>query len=236
MGANEWREADQWPPAEASTQSWFLDSGGNANSDRGDGALATTPAPADSIPDRFFYDPLRPVPSEGGPTLQANIGLPGPRDQSRIEARDDVLCYTSEPLDGALTVVAGPVKVVLWTVTDAPDTDFTAKLVDVHPDGRPVSLCDGILRARFRQSFTEPRPVPAGEPIRYEIDLASTAVVFAPGHCIRLEVSSSNFPRFDANPNTGESIAAETEIWPALQYVLHDEEHPSAIELSVLPD
>ena len=234
MGANEWRQADQWPPAEASTQNWFLDSGGNANSARGDGALATTPAPADSIPDRFFYDPLRPVPSEGGPTLQANIGLPGPRDQSRIEARDDVLCYTSEPLAEPL-VVAGPVKVVVWAVTDAPDTDFTAKLVDVHPDGRPVSLCDGILRARFRQSFTEPRPVPAGEPIRYEIDLASTAVVFAPGHCIRLEVSSSNFPRFDANPNTGESIAAETEIWPALQYVLHDEEHPSAIELSVLP-
>ncbi len=235
MGANEWRQAGQWPPAEAETQSWYLHSGGNANSARGDGALATTPPPGDQVPDRYFYDPLRPVPSEGGPTLHSAISLPGPRDQSRIEARDDVLCYTSEPLDQPC-VVAGPVKVVLWTVTDAPDTDFTAKLVDVQPDGTPVSVCDGIIRARFRDSLSEPAPVPEGEPVRYEIDLASTAIVFAPGHRIRLEVSSSNFPRFDPNPNTGGPLATETEVWPALQYVLHDEAHPSALELCVLPE
>ncbi len=233
MGKNEWCESEHWPPAEAQATSLFLQSPGNANSNRGDGVLSSSPASGDQIPDRYFYDPLRPVPSEGGPILQANIGLPGPRDQSRIEARDDVLCYTTEPLIEPLAVV-GPVKVVLWAVTDAPDTDFTAKLVDVFPDGRPVSVCDGIIRARFRDSFSEPSEVPAGEPIRYEIDLASTAIVFASGHCIRLEVSSSNFPRFDANPNTGEQIATETEIWPALQYILHDERHPSVIELSVL--
>ena len=235
MGANEWRKSGQWPPPEAQTQSWYLHSGGNANSARGDGAVVTTPPPGDQVPDRYFYDPLRPVPSEGGPTLHSGIGLPGPRDQSPIEARDDVLCYTSEPLEEPL-VVAGPVKVVLWTVTDAPDTDFTAKLVDVQPDGRPVSVCDGIIRARFRDSFSEPSPVPEGEPARYEIDLASTAIVFPPGHRIRLEVSSSNFPRFDANPNTGGPLATETEIWPALQYVLHDDAHPSALELCVLPE
>ena len=235
MGANEWREADEWPPSGAETVSWYLHSDGSANSARGDGALATTPPPGDQVPDRYFYDPLRPVPSEGGPTLHSAIGLPGPRDQSRIEARDDVLCYTSEPLDGP-HVVAGPVKVVLWTVTDAPDTDFTAKLVDVLPDGTPVSVCDGIVRARFRDSLSEPQSVPEGEPARYEIDLASTAIVFAAGHRIRIEVSSSNFPRFDANPNTGGPLATETEVWPALQYVLHDQAHPSALELCVLPE
>ncbi|MCY3602410.1 MAG: CocE/NonD family hydrolase [Chloroflexi bacterium] len=235
MGANEWRQSGQWPPAEAETVSWHLHSGGNANSARGDGSLSTTVPAGDEVPDRYFYDPLRPVPSEGGPTLHSAIGLPGPRDQSRIEARDDVLCYTSEPLDRPV-VVAGPVKVVLWTVTDAPDTDFTAKLVDVQPNGTPISVCDGIIRARFRDSLSEPTPVPEGEPACYEIDLASTAIAFEPGHCIRLEVSSSNFPRFDANPNTGGPLATETEIWPALQYVLHDEDHPSALELCVLPD
>lgn len=235
MGANEWREADEWPPSGAETVSWYLHSDGSANSARGDGALATTPPPGDQVPDRYFYDPLRPVLSEGGPTLHSAIGLPGPRDQSRIEARDDVLCYTSEPLD-VPHVVAGPVKVVLWTVTDAPDTDFTAKLVDVLPDGTPVSVCDGIVRARFRDSLSEPQSVPEGEPARYEIDLASTAIVFAAGHRIRLEVSSSNFPRFDANPNTGGPLATETEVWPALQYLLHDEAHPSALELCLLPE
>lgn len=235
MGANEWRTADQWPPAAAETVSWYLHSDGNANSARGDGSLSTTVPAADEVPDRYFYDPLRPVPSEGGPTLHSAIGLPGPRDQSRVEARDDVLCYTSDPLDRSV-VVAGPVKVVLWTVTDAPDTDFTAKLVDVQPVGAPVSVCDGIIRARFRDSLSEPTPVPEGEPVRYEIDLASTAIAFEPGHRIRLEVSSSNFPRFDANPNTGGPLATETEIWPALQYVLHDADHPSALELCVLPE
>ena len=235
MGANEWRTANQWPPAGAETVSWYLHSGGNANSTRGNGSLSITAPAGDQVPDRYFFDPLRPVPSEGGPTLHSAIGLPGPRDQSRVEARDDVLCYTSEPLDSPV-VVAGPVKVVLWTVTDAPDTDFTAKLVDVQPDGTPVSVCDGIIRARFRDSLSEPGPVPEGEPVRYEVDLASTAIAFGPGHRIRLEVSSSNFPRFDANPNTGGPLATETEIWPALQYVLHDEDHPSALELCVLPE
>ncbi len=235
MGANEWRTADAWPPAEATPQTLYLRSHGSANSLRGDGVLSLTPASGSEPADRYLYDPERPVPSEGGPTLQSQVGLPGPRDQCAIEARDDVLCYTSAPLETAV-VVAGPVTVSLWAVTDAPDTDFTAKLVDVQPDGRAISICDGIIRAKFRASLSEPTPVTPGEPTRYEIDLASTAQRFAPGHHIRLEVSSSNFPRFAPNPNTGGPLASEASTRPAVQHLLHDADHPSTLEIYVLPE
>lgn len=235
MGANAWRESEAWPPPEGRAQRFYLHSQGGANSARGDGGLSGV-APTGSQPaDRYLYDPARPVPSEGGPTLQGQVGLPGPRDQRAIEARDDVLCYTSEPLAAPLTV-AGPVRVALWAATDAPDTDWTAKLVDVHPDGRAVSLCDGIIRARFRESLNEPRPVRPGEAACYAIDLASTAYRFPAGHRVRLEISSSNFPRFDPNPNTGGVIATETAARPAVQHLLHDAERPSALELWVLPE
>ena len=141
----------------------------------------------------------------------------------------------TEPLSAPL-IVAGPVFVELHAVTDAPDTDWTAKLVDVHPDGKAVSLCDGILRARFRHSLAEAVPLKPGTPGRYRIDLASIAHRFAPGHRVRLEISSSNFPRFDPNPNTGGPTAAETLMRPALQQVLHDAEHPSFLEVYVLPE
>ncbi|MCZ6544490.1 MAG: CocE/NonD family hydrolase [Chloroflexi bacterium] len=234
MGANEWRTSESWPPPEATPQRWYLHSDGAANSARGDGALTIEAARGSETPDRYLYNPDRPVPTEGGATLQGGVGLPGPRDQRAVEARDDVLCYTSAALNVPLTL-AGPVEVSLWAVTDAPDTDFTAKLVDVHPDGRAVSLSDGILRARFRDSFSEPSAVVPGEPTCYRIDLASTAYRFAEGHRVRLEISSSNFPRFAANPNTGGPLATEAKVRPAFQEVLHDSGHPSALECFALP-
>ena len=235
MGANAWREAEAWPPPEASELRLHLRSGGAANSARGDGALAEQAPAAGEPADRYVYDPQRPVPTEGGCLLQAPIGQAGPRDQRAIEARDDVLCYTSEPLTEPLTV-AGPVSVELWAVTDAHDTDWTAKLVDVHPDGLALGLCDGIRRASFRDSLSEPAPVTPGEPTRYAIELSSVAYRFAPGHRVRLEVSSSNYPRFDANPNTGEASWKAVETRPALQQVLHDDAHASALRLWVTPE
>ena len=152
-----------------------------------------------------------------------------------IESRDDVLCYSTAALDAPLNV-AGPVSVTLWAVTDAVDTDFTAKLVDVYPDGRAVSLCDGIIRARYRESFSEPLAVTPGEPTRYTIELANTAHRFGAGHQLRIEVSSSNFPRFAPNPNTGGPLASEADARPAVQHILHDADHPSELTICMLPE
>ena len=235
MGANEWRDAEAWPPPEASERVLHLHSGGAANSARGDGVLDEARPSAGERPDRYLYDPERPVPTDGGATLQGSVTLPGPRDQRAIEARDDVLCYTTAPLEQPLTV-AGPVTVELWAASDAEDTDWTAKLVDVHPDGRAVSLCDSIIRARFRNSFSEPEPLRPGEPACYNIDLSSTAHRFGAGHRVRLEISSSNFPRFDAHPNLWGELWRMTESRPAVQQVLHEEAHPSTLRLWTLPE
>ena len=234
MGANEWRDADAWPPPEATELRLHLRSGGAANSVRGDGALTKAAPDAGERADRYVYDPERPVPTEGGCLLQLPVGQPGPRDQRVVEMRDDVLCYTSEPLSEPLDI-AGPVVAEVWAVTDAPDTDWTAKLVDVSPDGRALGLCDGIRRASFRDSLAAPSPVTPGEPVRYEIELSSVAYRFQAGHQLRVEVSSSNFPRFDANPNTGEPGWSAVETRPAVQQVLHDADHPSALAVWVLP-
>ena len=235
MGQNEWRDASAWPPPEAQQQSLYLRSGGEANSARGDGRLEGGAPEGDEPADRYLYDPERPVPTEGGSLLQQSVGQPGPREQSAIEARDDVLCYTTAPFEQPLTV-AGPVTVELWAVTDAPDTDWTAKLVAVDPDGRAISLCDGIRRASFRESLTDPSPVTPGQAYRYEIELGSTAYRFGVGQRLRLQVSSSNFPRFDANPNSGEPSWSAVETRPAVQQVLHDAGRPSALRLWLLDE
>ncbi len=226
LGANRWRDADDWPPPESEPRALYLHSNGKANSARGDGLLAGEPPASDERADRYLYDPERPAPT---------TDPAGPRDQRSVEARDDVLCYTTPPLDEPL-VVAGPVSLELWASTDAADTDWTGKLVDVHPDGRAVLLCDGIIRARYRDSLADPRPLQPGRPTRYSIDLGHTACRFEAGHRIRLEVSSSNFPKFDPNPNTGRPVATETGSRVAIQEVLHDREHPSALQLHVLPE
>ena len=234
MGDNVWRDEPDWPLARARTTAYYLHSGGNANTLHGDGQLSPEP-PSDEPPDVYLYNPANPVPTRGGqlccnPYFAAN----GAFDQQEIEARPDVLVYSTPPLPQD-TEVTGPVTVTLWAATSAPDTDFTAKLVDVCEDGCARNLTDGILRARYRDSMSQPSPVEPGRAYPYTIDLWATSNVFQAGHRIRLEVSSSNFPRFDRNPNTGGVIAADTELKPAVQTILHDATHPSCLFLPIVP-
>ncbi len=235
MGANEWRDEREWPLARTDWQRWYLHSGGSANTVAGDGTLSVEP-PADEATDRFVYDPDVPVPTNGGCNCCRPDLVPwGPYDQRDLEMRPDVLCYTSAPLEHDLEVT-GPVRVVLWAATDAADTDWTGKLVDVWPSGRAINLCDGIIRARFRNGFDEERLLePGGEAQRYEIDLMATGNTFLAGHRIRVEISSSNFPRFDRNPNTGVPIGSDAIVRRAHQAVLHDSARPSHIVLPVIP-
>lgn len=231
MGERRWRVADEWPLPQTQWQEWFLHSGGRANSLRGDGSLSPASPKAES-PDRYVYDPSDPVPTRGGGLCCNHVfSLGGAFDQREVEARDDVLVYTSEALTAPLEVT-GPVRLQLWAASSARDTDFTAKLVDVGPCGRAVNLTDGILRARFRSSMSEESWLEPGEATLFGIDLVATGNVFLPEHRIRLEVSSSNFPRFDRNPNTGDHSG---EMVTASQTVFHDGDHPSRLVLPVIP-
>ncbi|KAA6455720.1 CocE/NonD family hydrolase [Acidobacteria bacterium AB60] len=233
MGKNEWRFEDAWPLARAKDTRYFLASEGKANTASGDGALTTSAGSHAS--DTFVYDPANPVPTIGGPLCCDSQHLaPGPRDQKEAEARPDVLVYSTPPLDQDLEVT-GPITLDLFAKSSAPDTDFTGKLVDVYPDGRAINLTEGILRARFRESTTHATPIEPGRVYEYKIDLWATSNVFLKGHRIRLEVSSSNFPRFDRNLNTGKSAADSTAFVKATNTVLHDSEHPSALILPVIP-
>jgi putative CocE/NonD family hydrolase len=234
MGANTWRDEHEWPLARTEWQDWHFHSAGRANSLNGDGFLARD-TPGAEPPDSFVYNPRNPVPTLGGGLCcNAVFALGGAYDQRAIEAREDVLVYSTPPLAEPLEVT-GPIKVVLHAATSAPDTDFTAKLVDVCPCGCARNLTDGILRARYRASHTDGVLVTPGEVVEYEIDLWATSNVFLKEHCIRVEVSSSNFPRFDRNPNTGELPGRSTDLVSALQTILHDAEHPSRIVLPVIP-
>jgi uncharacterized protein len=235
MGRNEWRYEDDWPLARAKSTSYFLHSAGKANSAAGDGALSTAPSQTD-VADTYTYDPANPVPTVGGPLCCDGTHLaPGPRGQKEVEARPDVLVYSTEPLERDLEVT-GPVTLDLFAKTSAADTDFTAKLVDVDPDGIAQNLTEGIIRARFRESTTgAPQPITPGQVYEYKIDLWSTSNVFLRGHKIRLEVSSSNFPRFDRNLNTGKDASTDAAIIPATNTILHDAQHPSALILPVVP-
>jgi hypothetical protein len=230
LGENRWQELPDWPPANAHRVRYFLHGDGAANSLQGDGTLSTAP-PADEQPDRFTYDPADPVPTLGGQNLTIALGV---ADQRPAEERSDVLVYTSEVLDQPVEVT-GPISVELWAASSAVDTDFTAKLVDVRPDGYAQNLLDGIIRARYRDSATDPTPIAPGEPYRYTIDLWATSNVFLPGHRIRLEISSSNFPRFDRNLNTGERFGEGTEWLAADQTVFHQDGMASFMELPIIP-
>jgi len=231
MGRNQWRDEQQWPLERTKYTPYYFHSWGAANTSEGDGKLITVRPGKEPI-DKFVYDPNDPVPTAGGCNL---VGCPaGPRDQSEVEKRNDVLVYTSETLKTELEVT-GPVKVVLYAACTAKDTDFTAKLLDVHPDGRPFNLCDGIVRASCRDSNSEPSLIQPGKVYRYEIDLWVTSNAFLPGHKIRVEISSSNFPRFDRNLNTGEPFGTGTGFIRATQTIYHDKERPSHILLPVIP-
>jgi len=237
MGPDVWREEDDWPLPDTDWQPWYLHSGGRAGSDVEDGTLSTG-APGTEPTDVYVYDPRNPVPTVGGATFLPGLFVAanaGPRDQRSVEVRPDVLTYTSPVLERDLEVT-GPVTLVLYASSDALDTDFTGKLVDVHPDGRAMLLTDGILRARYRHGLSTPQPLVPGEVVRLEVDLVATSNVFRAGHRLRLEVSSSNFPRFDRNSNTGGLIARESErdFRPATNTVWHDAAHASHLLLPVI--
>jgi putative CocE/NonD family hydrolase len=230
MGINRWRDESEWPPVRAKETRWYLHSDGRANTLNGDGALAPEPS-GDEASDSFRYDPADPVPTLGGANL---MFIPsGPFDQRKIEERPDVLAYTSAPLAKPLEVT-GRIILKLHAASSAPDTDFTAKLVDVCSDGTAWNLTDGIVRARWRGSDTAVRLLEPGKVKEYTIDLRVTSNVFLEGHRIRLEVSSSNFPRFDRNPNTGKELAVDGGFMAADQRVYHSALHPSCLVLPVI--
>jgi uncharacterized protein len=232
MGANLWKSADAWPPEGFTERRWYLHSGGSANAAAGDGSLSlSTPQPEPA--DHFTYDPSNPTPTIGGATLLHSLYRAGPIDQTPIERRVDTLVYTSDALEQAVEVT-GPVTVTLTVASDAPDTDFVARLVDVYPDGRAIPLTDGITRMRYRNGVDAPAsPLVAGEVYEITIDLWATANTFMPGHRIRLDITSSNFPRWERNLNTGKSNATTTESRLAHQTVVHDAGHPSYISMLV---
>ena len=234
MGRNEWVLENEYPLARTNYRPMYFASGGKANTDKGDGRLTWDKPSAPSASDRFRYDPSDPVPSDGGNNCCGTPTPAGPRDQRTIEARQDVLIYTSDVLQEEIEVT-GPVKVVLHASSDAVDTDFVARLVDVHPDGTTYNMAEGMLRARYRESLSRPSPLQPNQVYRFEIDLVGTSVAFLKGHRLRVHVTSSHFPQFDRNPNTGAKFGATKEVRAAQQTVYHDAEHPSHILLPVIP-
>ena len=235
MGANEWQQATQFPPADAQTMRLYLRSGGDANGLYGDGRLAADEPPAGEAADSYTYDPANPVQTIGGGDC-CNGGLvnPGAFDQRQIEARDDVLVYSTEPLDRPIDVT-GFVQAVLRVSSDVPDTDFAVKLIDVAPDGTAYILGDTILRARYRDGFDDPQLMTAGEIYTLRPTPITTSNTFLPGHRIRIEVTSSNFPKFVRNLNTGGDNERETRMIVAHNKVHHSEDAASYIELPVIP-
>ena len=231
MGENKWRGENEWPLARTQYTPFYLQSNGDAAKINGGGTLDRKKPDAAGT-DSFLFDPTNPVPTSGGNNHRSAPA--GPFDQTEVEERDDVLVYTSAPLPQSIEVT-GPVKMVLYAASSAKDTDFTAKLVDVHPDGKAYNLCDGIIRTRWRDSRTQPQLITPGKVYRYEIDLWVTSNVFKPGHRIRVEISSSNFPRFDRNPNSGLPFASDEELHEASQTVFHGAEQASHLLLPVIP-
>jgi putative CocE/NonD family hydrolase len=220
MGANEWRTAEDWPPADAQLCSLYL--GPN-------GVLTTKPPLGSSSPDSYTYSPTDPTPTLGG-SIVSNVYKPGSVDISEIQKRIDVLNFTTSPLEHDLDVV-GPLRMVLYASSSAVDTDFSARISDVFPDGRAIQLQSGMLRARYRSRDREPELLASGRIYRLEIDLWATANRFRAGHRLRLDISSSDFPRFDRNSNRGGEPGDPV---PARQSIYHDSDHPSHLVVSVL--
>ena len=234
MGRNAWVYEREYPLARTDYRPLYFSSGGNANAAAGDGRLTWTKPAGASPTDRFRYDPNDPVPSVGGNNCCGTPTAAGPQDQRPIEGRRDVLIYTSDVLQEEIEVT-GPVKVVLYAASDAVDTDFVAKLVDVYPDGSSYNMAEGIVRARYRESLTKPGLLKPGEVYRFEIDLVGTSVAFLKGHRIRVHVTSSHFPQFDRNPNTGAAFGTSAAVKVAEQTIYHDATRASHVLLPVIP-
>ena len=235
MGVNRWRDEQEWPLARTRYTALYLASKGHANTGKGDGGLVWN-FEKKAKPDQFTYDPRDPAPTMGGAVCCDPKVFPwGPMDQRPVEKRKDVLVYTSDPLKQDLEVT-GPVRVLLYASTTAPDTDFTAKLIDVFPSGEARNLTDGLLRVRYRHGLDKAEPADPGEIYPLNIDAGVTSNVFLAGHRIRVEISSSNFPRFDRNPNTGRTLADETILKKAQQTIYHSRMYPSRVLLPVVPE
>lgn len=219
MGLNDWKTAENWPPQNANMTPLYF---------KNEKVSAEFTPPTTSSEAKFSYDPENPVPSNGGGTLHKALHADGPRDQQQIELREDVLCYSTEALKEAIEVT-GSIQVKLWAKSDAPNTDFTAKLVDVFPDGTAFNLADGIIRAAKQHGDNVQNNIN-----EYTIDLWATSNLFQKGHQIRVEISSSNFPRFDPNPNTGDNFINSTESQIANQTIYHSPEFPSHILLPIV--
>jgi putative CocE/NonD family hydrolase len=231
MGENRWHDAASWPLPGTEFTKYFLHSGGHANSSSGDGSLSTSLG-QNEAPDRYRYDPAHPVPMIMDPTF-AQLG--GPDDYRPVERREDVLVFTSEPF-AATSLVCGPVRIELSASSSAKDTDFTGKLLDVWPDGYAQRLSDGIVRARFRNGGDKANLIEPGRIYSYDIDLWNTCQQFKPGHRVRIEVSSSTFPKYDRNQNTGEALGKTNALLVADQAIYHDLSHPSFVLLPIVPN
>ncbi len=223
QGLNRWRDEQEWPLARAGAAPLYL---------RAQGGLGFV-APGDEQPDTYVYDPNDPTPTCGGSLLMPAIYRRGPVDQAPLLSRRDVLCYTSEALAQDLEIT-GEVRAVLYAASSARDTDWMIKLCDVHPDGRTYNICDGVLRARYRASMTEPALIEPEAVLRYEIDLWATSIVLRAGHRLRVLVTSSDFPRYDRNPNTGELGIEATRLHPATQKIFHDAQRASHVILPII--
>ena len=233
MGANVWQHEQDWPIPGTKFTPWYLSSGGAANTPAGNGVLSAT-LPTGSNSDQYSYDPNDPVPTLGGNNCCGTPTLAGPKDQRPLKDRKDILVYTSESLTAPLAI-AGPVKLKLFAATDGPDTDWVVKLIDVAPDGFAFNLCEGIIRARYRKSLAQPELLKPNEVYEYEIDLVGTANVFLPGHRLRVDITSSHFPQFDRNPNTGEAFGTSAKVRVAKQTIFHSGQRASQIVLPVVP-
>lgn len=234
MGLNKWQSSETWPPAGARPMTLYLTSGGKANSLYGDGALAAE-APAKDTPDSFTYDPMNPVTSYGGNVCCTGNAISGGAfDQRKMEARADILVYSTEPLKEGVEV-SGPIEVTLYLSSDVKDTDLTAKFVDVYPDGTAYNLDETIQRVRYREGYDKaPVFMERGKAYKVALSPMTTSNYFAAGHRIRIEVSSSNFPRFDRNLNTGGNNYDEKTGVVAHNTIHHSTQHPSQVVLSVV--
>jgi uncharacterized protein len=224
MGVNKWAHADDWPLPGTKFTPYYL-----SNSH-----VLAAAKPSNEGSDKYSYDPRNPVPTLGGNNCCGTPTLAGPKDQRPIESRSDVLGYTSEPLTSPVAI-AGPVQMKLFAATDGRDTDWMIKLVDVYPDGFAMNIAEGMLRARFRKGVDKMELLQPNQVYEYDIAMAATANVFQPGHRIRVDITSSNFPQFDRNPNTGEDLGASNVTRTAAQTVRHGATQTSHIVLPVVP-
>ncbi len=232
MGKNQWQSIKSWPPENVSLQKWYLSSDSGANSINGDGSLSLTP-PIQNTKDSYIFNPINPVPTYGGVNFHFLMDILGIKDQRDIEEREDVLVYSSAPLPETIEIM-GPLKVVFYASSEGLDTDFTAKLVEVRENGYARIIEDGIIRASYRNSNDLEEMMEPGKVYQMTIDLGATAIQIQKNHRIRLEISSSNFPKYDRNPNTGEKPMTASKLISVRQQILHGKSHPSHIVLPIV--